>query len=250
MLRRSLFMPLILGLIGISMFGIVGCYGPSPGLDPKLNIQLGEELPSGQIPAGSSVLVSSDPTVKDADTNPIVFAKWTQLEEIAGSRFLLNTNNAATNVWLAPKVVTTPTPVTLTLTAKTLLGGESAASLYLVVTPAGGEPRYQFNYLQMIADTPDYPSIPGMKRIKIYGAVLDGDGNERTDIVSYSWRQIPNDGTQGFFDDATVKNPEWTAPPTIVDKDGFITIQPYKLQVQTVDREHRTNINTLVVFVM
>ncbi len=117
-----------------AMLGLVGCGGGSTlALDPTVTFTVDDSTLLPNLPATGVLVISGDAKTEDSETNPITSVRWTQRPALGTflSPYTMNTSWVVTN----PAAVTAPTPVTLTVEVKTLLGGKTVKQLHLLVQP-------------------------------------------------------------------------------------------------------------------
>jgi hypothetical protein len=231
-------------MLAVGLIGLQGCNGPSPGLDPQVTLTVDKSADWPNFPASGTLAIEGKAATQDDTDNPVVYARWTQDPPNVGT-FVIQSNFSMNNLWKAPAEVTTPTRVNLTLTTKSLLGGESATSLQLIVLPRSVIPIYDFDY-SMFANPFTAEVKEGTRlTIKGTGVTIDPVGDP---IVSYQWIQDPD---RGVFDHDLVMNPIWTAPALEIDATtGQGIPETIKIRVRVKTRNGYESTNSMLVTVI
>ena len=127
----------LIGLLAVAtMMVIMGCSGPSAGLDPEVTFDFPGDTPLPFLPADSVLVIDGTAKVANAQSNPITSIRWTQDPEIG---VFASETTLGTSWRVRPEVVgliDEPTDVTLTVTVETLLGGRRVVPINLVLIPS------------------------------------------------------------------------------------------------------------------
>lgn len=220
---------LLLMVAAVALLLLAGCGGSpsdrSPGLNPTVTFTFPEDTTLPNLLSGGVLHITGDATTGDSETNPITSYAWTQNPLNAGT---FSSTNTLETTWRAPDY---PGPgqlhVVLTLTVKTLLGGETVKPINILVTPPVippvQNPAVTWNFAAMNYTDSDGNPVVNMPRMR-GGAVLRIRGTVATDntttnpVTGYEWVQEPDNA--GVFSATNVLETTWSAPtvtePTLV----------------------------------
>lgn len=237
--------------------GLPGCNGPSPSLDPVITWNLDQALDLYNFPSGSVLNIKADAAVADPTKNPITEARWTIAPDAPftdGGVFLVTAPYSLQNVWQAPNINKTSAPekVTLTLHAKTLLGGETTSVLNIRVVPRLTA-YFAFDYTKIFSDLANpfhYSNVTTGTRTQI----LDDPALSSPEIngdATFEWTATPD---VGAFDNTSIRNPYWTAPSLASVTDpitGIISYPPISVKLSVKIRTvNGVSVNSMIVNVV
>ena len=226
-------------LLGLALMGLVGCYGPSPGLNPVIAFTYPDGTTLPNLAAGSVLHVQGTGTTNDSTGNPITSYAWSQTPATGATAGKFSSLTTLETTWLAPSW-TGPgnLAVRLTLTAISLKGGKTVKTIDLNIVPPGApllaqKPSIVWDYAGMNAVNAlkiNLPLIEVGTPLRILGTATAADPTNNP-IVSYAWSD--NTGTPNLFTAPDVFNTVWLAPPTagltatltlaVTTEDGAVT---------------------------
>lgn len=135
MLRRIL-ITLLIAVAGLAMFGIAGCYGPSPSMEPRFEIEITEDdAVVTQVYPGTKLTITGEVITDDSSQASLVESYFVVEPDLPGGGLIYSGINYKSNVYLVPPV-TQSTEVVIVWKVKTLSGHKSELRRSLTILPA------------------------------------------------------------------------------------------------------------------
>lgn len=218
----------LLAVMSVFILLLAGCHGDDAALNPVIQFKFppGTILP--RIDDKSSLVISDDSSVVVAEDDAVISHAWTQNPANAGT--FTSTATLATT-WVSRDLTGQPTPryVTLYLTTRTKLGGESVTPITLEIYHS------ELPAITFAAATPAQATVGTPVNIDATVALDPGD-----QLRTIAWTQAP--ANAGVFGSPGTVDTAWTAlgpvgtnaqlTLTVTTASGKTTTQTLTMQMQ------------------